>query len=190
MFGLANPVRILKSCFLWLRIRLLFHEFLEVETSQMSAETVQTMENFVSGNVMRLARKYSLHGQQYLAEEGSLTFSEWILLVWLERLTEPSESELSTILNKDVADIFTLAGSLAERGLINHLETAGEVFYSLTEAGDQKFEQLLPKMQLRQDNLVSNLDPDELNLFTDILMRLEATVDQQLGALEGSGSVG
>ena len=144
----------------------------------MRSEAEMLLVNFATSNVVRLAEKYTRHGARYLEDAGQINQREWRIIVWLERIIEPTLDELASKIGTGPELCMESVAGLIKRGLIVQLDDEdGDKRLSLTEAGDALFDKVYPVMEQRQRMLVEDEDPDEMALFMDMLHRLEAKVD-------------
>ena len=150
----------------------------------MSRESIHLLDDFLSNNVVRLARKYTLHGRLYLEHHSDVSFDDWRLLVRLERLIQPSMDELCHLLDWETDRLTRVSDGLLERGLVRFVRDTATERLALTEAGDGLFETTLTTMQRRQTELLADVDPDEARLFLEILHRLEDGVDASIAELK------
>ena len=149
----------------------------------MRSEAEFLLVNFATSNIVRLAEKYTKHGAKYLADAGQINQREWRIIVWLERVIEPTAADLAAKIGIDEELLMDAAKGLAERALIRQIEDEnGNSRFTLTEAGDALFDKVYPVMEQRQRMLIEDEDPDEMALFMDMVHRLEAKVDAALQA--------
>jgi len=140
--------------------------------------------------LFRLARLSSDAGAMVvrLCEGGyGITRREWRLLVALQRSGDIQPSLLAEQIHLDRARTSRALSSLQEKGLVARTPVAGDgrsARVSLTVAGRDVCDALLPQVRRINEQIVAALSDDEAATFDAYLERLHAATVTLSGALD------
>lgn len=135
-------------------------------------ETLDDMLLFRLSNLTACAGRGVI---QMCEEEFGITRREWRMLAELALNEGVLSSQLAELTGLDRARTSRAITSLAVKGLVERRPRPGdrrEVLLRLTEAGQQLYERLLPRVAAINRELMATLSQDEADMLDTLLKRL------------------
>ncbi|HXV44015.1 MAG TPA: MarR family transcriptional regulator [Anaerolineae bacterium] len=141
---------------------------------------ISSLDKAIAYKIQRTARLLRLHLTKFLQEAGTDTTPEqWFILFRLYEQDGQSQGELADKDLQDHPNVTRMLDALEKRNLVvrqadPHDRRKSLVF--LTEAGKQLLAQLFPLAIEERKKVLNGLRPQEINLFTDVLRKIEINI--------------
>lgn len=121
------------------------------------------IEGFITFKIGRLRKLLDRYSAADLLKHFDLTLAEWRILATLHVASPTTVKWLAATLIADKAEISRACAKLVGRGLVKRLSDDGHlVVFSITRKGSNLHDAIVPRRSAIQEELASQLTPEEL----------------------------
>lgn len=138
-------------------------------------QTELHLEQFLTYKLNVLSNMINRQTERFLADNFAISLPEWRVLANLGRFADLSVRDVASLSEMDKALVSRAVAKLVKRGFVNsqpHANDGRLVVLSLTTAGLEQYNQILPKARKRQERLYCVLDLQEREAIDSILQKL------------------
>ena len=133
--------------------------------------------SFVTYRLAKLQSRLNAQGTAILKEKSGLSLVEWRVIQVIRMFEKPSLSQIAEHVQMDKGQLSRKVKGMIEKGLLNSRRNDDDKRIQkleLTEKAIEINEHLLPVMERRQQHLLADVTPDELEMFYRIITKIEA----------------
>lgn len=145
------------------------------------AHSALELTDFITFRMSRLQNRMSAQAIRLLRENSSLSMTEWRILAVAVVQKEITLSQLARMTHLDKGQLSRGVSSLVQKDLlrsqINDMDNRQHIL-TVSATGQTVHDSIFPLMQGRQRDLTADLSAEELDVFHEILDKLEATMDR------------
>ncbi|WP_068113262.1 MarR family winged helix-turn-helix transcriptional regulator [Tropicimonas marinistellae] len=141
---------------------------------------VFSLSEFLPYRLAVLSERVSRRLSVVYAERFGLTIPEWRVLVHLSRCQMVSVREIHNCVNLEKPRVSRAVAKLEAAGLVEKVASEADqrlVEISLTEAGRQVLNSIVPEAQALEGRLLAALSAEESALFVAMMERLHGVLD-------------
>lgn len=139
-----------------------------------------SLDNAIAYKIQRAARLLRLHLTKFLQQAGAdITPEQWFVLFRLHEQDGQAQAHLADRVLQDHPNVTRMLDALERRSLVVRTAAPDDRRKSLiflTESGRTLLEQLLPLAIAERRKLFNGLTPQDINLFTDVLTKIEENI--------------
>ena len=133
--------------------------------------------SFVTFRLAKLQSRLNAQGTAILKENSGLSLVEWRVIQVIRMFDNPSLSQIAEHVQMDKGQLSRKIKGMIEKGLLKSQRDVGDKRIQklgLTEKAVEINRRLMPIMEQRQHNLLTDITPDELDSFYRIIDKIEA----------------
>ena len=141
------------------------------------AMSFKNPSSFVTFRLAKLQSRLNAQGTAILKENSGLSLVEWRVIQVIRMFDNPSLSQIAEHVQMDKGQLSRKIKGMIEKGLLKSQRDDGDKRIQklgLTEKAIEINRRLLPIMEQRQHNLLTDITPDELDSFYRIIDKIEA----------------
>ncbi len=134
------------------------------------------LTSFMTFRLARAHNKLNAQISHYLKIYSDITLVDWRVLRLLEAMGDTTMSQLSRLLQMDKGQLSRKIRGLVVRKLITSrmdMVDSRQQILRIDAAGRDLVRHILPKVQERQRMLVEGISRQELEIFLDVLARID-----------------
>lgn len=139
--------------------------------------TPRSPESFVTFRLAQLQKNLNAQATELLMAGVGLTLVEWRLIQLLRIYDNASSTEIASILQMDRGQLSRKIKKMVDRGLLRfETDTKDQrvQHLHLTESAQQLSQKMMPTMAARQDLLLADVSPEDLEAFNRVVEKIEA----------------
>lgn len=140
------------------------------------------LTSFLTYRIARVQAKLNAQGTRLLKDVADVSLAQWRILAVLGFSGKATSAQLSRDAQIDKGLLSRKLKTLIDGGLVAstpHPTDRRVQNLALTEAGQAKYEATLPHTRARQGRLMGLMSASELEVFFDVLERIEAALDKE-----------
>ncbi len=141
------------------------------------APSYRTPSSFVTFRLARLQSSLNAQGTALLKSKAGLSLVEWRLIQTLRMFKNASLTEIADHVQMDKGQLSRKIKSMVEKGLLSantdkHDQRVQHL--ALTPKAEQLSAQIMPFMEARQQRLLADVSPEDLEVFYRVVDKIEA----------------
>lgn len=132
---------------------------------------------FVTFRLARLQNDLNAQATALLKSRTNLSLVEWRLILCLQMFENASPTELAGHILMDKGQLSRKITAMAKKGLLLISKDSRDQrvqHLKLTETALRLSELMMPIMEARQDLLLADVSPEQLDVFYDVLEKIQA----------------
>lgn len=134
------------------------------------------LSNTIFFQLDRAIKSYRQYAQKRLNEKGhTITIDQWLVLKTITDHEDISQNEIAEFIFKDKASVTRIIDLLITKGYLKREpspENRRRVKLTITKAGNNIIEQILPTIKSNRKNALLNCNEDELEHLNAVLKKI------------------
>lgn len=147
------------------------------EETPRGAEEFPNLEAFLTYHLSRLYRLWTRRSTRFIAEHFEITLAEWWMLGQLATYSPTTVRDLSDRTYTDKAQVSRAVDQLCRRGWAERQPDPTDrrsALFSITDAGRERYEEIMPYRQEIQAELLGQLTDEEKIVLKQAIEKLTA----------------
>jgi MarR family transcriptional regulator, transcriptional regulator for hemolysin len=134
------------------------------------------LSNTIFFQLDRAIKSYRQYAQKRLNEKGhTITIDQWLVLKTIMDQPDISQNEIAEFIFKDKASVTRIIDLLIKKGMLKRSpseENRRRVILTITKAGKEVIDEILPTIRGNRKNALTNCDEEELKAMNTVLMKI------------------